>query len=52
MGHHNTVREPPLTLTIDADADISYTPDSLDRHMKPERPKVFVFSGHDEAGLK
>lgn len=52
VGHHNTVREPPLNLTIVADADSSYTPGSLDRHIKPERPKVFVFSAHDEAGLK
>lgn len=52
MGHHNTVREPPLTLTIDADAEISNTRDSLDRYIKLERPKLFVFSAHDEAGLK
>lgn len=46
------MREPPSTLTNDADADISNPPDSLVRHIKPERPKVFVFSAHDEAGLK
>ncbi|MCJ1387139.1 hypothetical protein MMC17_010268 [Xylographa soralifera] len=56
VGHHNTVREPPLDPTISTDvlkgsnSNTSFS--FVDHHMNSESPQLLVFSAHDEAGLK
>lgn len=52
MGHHNTVQEPPLTLAANVEIDLGSSSGSLDGLIISERPKMFVFSAHNEAGLK